>query len=479
MIGVRAGFVIVLFSLAVLVSATRAQPGRRPALDRAPVDDAQVVPPPPVEAEPFGDVFAREVWFMAQAAELSPEDTDALGQEALKTRARWGARIDNTALAESLRRELTPLLKDISRPGWERYDRERERLEARRRHAAVLGQIAELDEAIVLTDEQRQTLYDYLTTPSLVSFRQPQNPNPPLWTVQRLPAAISAGELGGVEIADKRIAAALWPRQFLAYKQLRSPGQQTVGAVRGGRLVVLGRRMYWDEQQRRLKIHLDRLIDTADTVCGLNDAQREKLSLAGKIDIERFGELYRAVESLETEDIVEREAKLAALSNAIHLLFSEPGSNYQKALVARLTADQAQKLAAAEGERHAFYRRALVEAVVVGFERSASLTSAQCADLTQTLNDAVTPSDSGRDWRSTLLRIVVELPEQKLRPIFTRDQWPAIRHQLGQLDEITRQLEAEAAGKVGVFRNVRGELHDGLGNVELEFEADELRLDVK
>ncbi len=469
--GPRRPPILVLLLVAACANVPGAQAQREPGV--------QIAPLAPVNAEPFDDVLTREVQFMARVAELSPQEGGALKHEALKTRARWGGRIDNTAVSESLRRELTPLLKDISRVGWEKYDAERARLEARRRHAAILGQVAEYDEAIVLTDQQRTALHDYLATPSLVSFWQPQNPNPPLWPTKRLPAAISARELGGVEILEKRLATVLWPGQFVAYKQFKGLTYRTPVVDRAGPgIVTVSRRPSFDEQQRLLRIHLDRLIDTADTVCRLNDAQREKLSLAGKIDIEGWAERYHAIESVESEDPATKGAKLSALSETPHLMLCEPASNYQKALVARLTTEQVQKLAAAEGQRHAFYRRALVEAVVVGFERSASLTSEQCDELTQTLNEALTASNSVHPWRSTCLRMIVELPEQKLRPIFTLDQWPAIRRQLRQLDEISRRLEAEAAGKVAVFRNVRGEKQDGLENVELEFEAEERILDV-
>jgi hypothetical protein len=244
-------------------------------------------------------------------------------------------------------------------------------------------------------------------------------------------------------------------------------------------VITLAGRGSLEEQQRDLVIYLHRLVDTADTVCLLDDSQREKLRLAGKIDIDRFAEHYRAVESLEVENPLDREKRLSSLSHLASGIFAELSSNYQKALAARLTADQRRKLAAAEGERCLFYRQALVEAVVVGFERSASLTSAQCVELTQTLEDVVRGCNSPRPWRSDCLRTIVELPEEMLRPIVTNEQWPAIKRQMWQLGEIGRRLEDEATGKLAVLRGMKIRvLQAGPGNAEAEVEIEELRLDV-
>ncbi|MGH9550990.1 MAG: hypothetical protein ACRD3W_16530 [Terriglobales bacterium] len=201
--------------------------------------------------------------------------------------------------------------------------------------------------------------------------------------------------------------------------------------------------------------------------------------MAGKIDIERFQERYLAINTVEDEDRIKKESRLAALCETAHAMFSQPASNYQKAIGARLSEEQKQKLAAAESERNVFRRQALVEAVVVGFERSASMTAPQCAELTQILNAAVAACGSDLGLRSDCLRTIADLPEERIRPIFSEAEWSAVKRQLRKLEDVARQLAAEAAGKVAVFRDIRGEVQRGDGTVELEFQANELRLDVE
>ena len=475
----RAGFLLALVIVAVAVVPARGQPGRAAALDL--INDLQAPLLPQADGDPPDDAFAREVWFMTQAGELSSEEAAALAHEARKTQARWGFRIGDSTSAEPLRRELSLLLKDISRPAWEKVKAERDRLTARQRRAALLERVVELDEALVLLSEQRAKLGDDSVTPSLRPIWHAQDPTPPLWTVTPLPATVSAGALGNVEIPEKRLTTVLWPGQFVAYKQFqRTVPRQVVGGRPMQQIVTWPGRGTLEEQQRELAIYLDRLVDTADTVCRLDDSQREKLRLAGRIDIDRFGQDYRALEALDAKDpLAKRERKLSSLSYLAPGMFAEPASNYQKAVVARLTADQARKLAAAEEERYAFYRQAIVEAVVVGFERSASLTSAQCVELTRILNDAVSGCDSPRQWRNECLRTIIELPEEKLRPMVANEQWRAIKQQLWQLAEISRELEAEAAGGVAVFREMKIRvLQAGPRKGEVEVEAKELILDL-
>src|SRR5690348_1025620 len=129
------GFIpLMMTTTAVAVFAQQRQ-AARVALENA-------VDAPAVHAadEPLDEMLAREVSFMAKAGELTPAEADALKLEARKTLRRWNSPVGNRATAEALRRELVPLLKDISWPAWDRFDRERIKLETRRQQAVVLAQ---------------------------------------------------------------------------------------------------------------------------------------------------------------------------------------------------------------------------------------------------------------------------------------------------------------------------------------------------
>lgn len=446
------------------------------------IENAVQRPAAPAADEPLDEMLAREVLFMAKAGELTPEQVDALELEARKTLRRWNPPVGSRATAEALRRELSPLLKDISRSAWEKFDRERQALDVRRKHAAILAQVAELDEALFLLDEQRTTLVERLMQPTgMLGTWQPHNQSPPLTGSQRLPAVISAGDLGALNVTDIQLAPGLWPAQFVAYKQLRSGAARLALFAENGQNVnflAVGHHVTEDEEVRRLKIRLDRFIDTSDTVCRLNESEREKLRMAGKLDIESFHDRYLAIASSNDTKPIEKLARYVAIAEAAKHWFFDPMSNFQKALTARLTAEQKSKLVGAVQARDAFRRQTLVEAVVVGFERSAALNSAQCAALTRALHDALAAHESPADWRVDCLRTIVALADVTLRRILADEQWPAAKRHLATLASVADQLEAQAAQKVVAFRDFAGAVvHDG--KVESKFHADELRLDVK
>lgn len=434
---------------------------------------------PFAEAE-FGErvksVLAREVWFMAEVSALSPREKEMLADEAQKALARWGARIESHSLAASLRRELTPLLKSISRDGWEKFDAERERLEQRRYHATIMGQVAKYDEALLLTSDEREKLSAELAeTARGIAWHTRENA-PPLFPACRLPSEISAGGLGRFEPAEAQLAAVLTPDQLAAYQQLKGTIGQNIVVNRPGSQVAAGVHPPFDEHRRRLSIVLERFIDAADAACGLDSSQRQKLLLAGQIDIDRFAEQYRAIESRAAEDAAKREARLAALSNRARAILAGPDSSFQRTLRARLTGEQRAKLAIAERGRHDFRRQALVEAAVVGFERSAALTCAQCIELHQAFQEAI--ADSPEASPINCLRTIARLPREKLRPIFADQQWPAIERQLSELEEVARRLDEEMRNKVAVihFVNILAVGKDG--QVESQAEFDErLKID--
>lgn len=459
-----------------------AQRSERQPIGQPLINDLQVAAKVQVNAELPGDVLAREVGFMATVGELSPTQTESLRQEAQKTLDRWGARLDNPTFPEALRRELTPLLRDISRPGWEKFDAQRARLEGRRRRAALLARVALLDEALLLTSEQRTALCERSAHPDADTWWQPENRTAFLVPAERWLADVSADGLGSFDIPWPQLEAVLGPAQVMAYKKFKSTPVQGTIILRQGKKLRMDISPPLEVQRRGLEVYLERLVDAADAACGLSEAQREKLALAGKMDIERFRERFLADASVETDDpatIFKRQAGLAALVGASRETLGGPASHFRKALGARLKKEQQEKLAAAEHERHAFRRQALVEVVVVGFERSAALTSAQGAALTQTLNDAVAACDSTPDWRIDCLRTIAELPDNRLQPIFADEQWPGAKRHLAKLAEVVDHWEAVGAEKAVLLRAVKGmnERHDG--SVELEFEADEVKLDVQ
>jgi hypothetical protein len=435
----------------------------------------------------LGEVARRQVQFMAKVGELSPNECQALTEEAQRTLGRWGGRVDNAAVGPSLGRELTPILKDISRTAWEKFDAERQRLDVRRRNAALLAQVVELDEALLLTGEQRTALCERLVRPDSDAWWRPENVNPLLMPAgHRVPAAVSRGNLGCFVIPEAELTRILCPAQFAAFKEFQSPLREPVTVVeladaaatwRPVRRVVVRRvpRLYF---QLRLKTYLGRFVENADAVCRLSENQRQRLLLAGTLDIERFCDEQRRSDFAEGHDAGVPMPELSASIETNCDIFNHVDSRYQKTLRGRLNKEQKQELATAEDERFRFRRLAFVEAVVVGLERFAALTSDQCDALAAMFLQVISEADEGAtgNWRCRALRGIGQIPEENTKPVFFDFQWTAAQKQFMQLIESAEEVEAQAAGQAAVLHGVRGIVRGKDGKSEVEFQADELKL---
>jgi hypothetical protein len=475
------------------------------------INDLQVDMAAPVASESRIESLAREVKFMAKVGELTAEEAEALstaGQRLTMNRALGalgGVQIANDRpLAASectgsmMRRNLTPLLKQVSFRAWEKFDAERERLEARQKRAAMLSMVAEIDEAVWLSGEQRRELCELLTAHSDDWWRSNLAKSVLLPNVQTGQWMIASGNLGGFKVVGSELSQILRPSQLARYDELERPvadGLQQIvrqarvmapaavpvappppppqgmappaaraaapaagfaqmgfaqaaqaapaGVARQGRVVRLG--PTFEEQTKRLNEQLSHLTEHIELTCELSDRQREKLLLAGKLDVQRLLEPAEQPPD-EQQELVAIVKLSALLSQWPPQIFTTEHSAYQKALRKQLSDDQKQRLTDAERARREFQQQVLIAAVVVGFARSAALTSAQCDSLVPALRDALPemPDGAATNWRAQCLRVIAELPEEKFRPPFLDFQWPAAKRQLAKLAAAAQQLEEQA-----------------------------------
>lgn len=536
---------LILTLVCLVISAeARAQRIQRQAIGV--INDVQVdaqVHVAPAPAEPRIETLAREVKYMTQVAELTADEADAFStaaQRLVMNRALGAVRrvdiVNGRAVAAespaaAMRRGLTPLLKQISFKGWEKFDADRERLDARQKRAARLSFAAELDEAVWLSADQRRELCDILTARGDEGW-QPNVPKAPLFPRSSTQEwLIAAGSLGGFDLPTAEWSGILRPSQLALYAELQRPPvrlvQQAVRRLRvmapaapaappppppgmrppaerqaapaavaapapaapppppagmrppaerqaapaaapaqgvhfiqGGAVfqnAIAIPELTIEAQQQRLNTQLGQLIDRIDGCCQLTERQREKLHLAGKIDIQRQFEQAPPAgeppnEQAELLAAVKRSAALAQWPPAV---FTAADSAYQKALRKQLSGDQQARLSADARARREFQQQALVETIIVGFARSASLTSDQCeevaAALTESLSDM--PDDAARNWPTQGLRHIAELPEEKVRPLFSDFQWPAAQRHLATLAAAAQQVEEQAKQPVPVMMN--------------------------
>lgn len=480
--------------------------------------------------EPLRDVLSREGRFMATVGELSPEETDVFLREGEKSLVAHGGRlVDGVMLftgrrgvsdfngrvltfeeppSRNARRILAVVLKRISPGARAKFDEESQRLEARRWRAAAIAQVAELDEAVLLSSAQRRKLREMLSTEHAVP-RYPTKASALFYlTLPSLRNLITAGSLGsfGVSIAELPDFLRHWqlacdeearrpmPVDIAIVEQAVRPEAVARGANGDDKAAAADTevRVRWQmadeygivsrtslEQRLRLGVHLSRLVEDVAQHCDLTQDQREKLLLAGKLDIQ---ELNRR---LGTEDFPGRENRFREVARVRITRprvppsdFDLAGSVFQKTLEHRLSAEQKRKLAGAWRERRELRSQALVEAVVVGFERTTSLSSAQCEKLSSALNAALAAPESEAvppplarqrvksDWQLACLRRIAQLPDEAWRSCFFDVQWSAAKRQQGRIAEAARRMEAAASGKVNVA--------DGEGGV---IEIDTLQTD--
>ncbi|HEV3342943.1 MAG TPA: hypothetical protein VG125_21395 [Pirellulales bacterium] len=358
-------------------------------------------------------------------------------------------------------RALTTNLPDFR----QKLDEERNRLDTRRKQAAILAEVAVLDGTMLLSTRQRQDFCERLGESTSQPWCRPENIivmlDPDL---EGLQAALAGGSLGTLALPEVELAKFLQPLQLTIYKEaLRSrPHEVVIGRRRLAAKMgpanallqqvaarqVIGRGLPLDEQRRRLTRYIERQIEGIHARCELSQTQRDKLLLAARLDIEQFAEQgFSPDDKLEgnQERKVIREVG-AAEANLPLGIFSHGASHFRRAVRAQLRDAQKQKLICAERERREFHRRALVEAAVAGFEQVAALTSHECEELSLALNGALAEDlDTGDDPCLKCLQSLAQFPVERLGAIFSDIRRPAAMRHQAQIAGAARQFAARVA----------------------------------
>lgn len=474
-----------------------------------------------LDPQPLEDRLACEVRFLSQAGGLNDEQHKSLLEKAEAAgmrlhglfRAPGAVRrlVRKTAIVdgrkhlvleevdetpdEVLRHTLLPLLCEVSPAACPKVGTARERLEAFRKQASALALVSVLDECLSLTGDQRDRLGKSLLKPESDAWWRPKNPAAVLDTSdKRMLDGFSGGGLGGFIVPDVDMRRVLLPAQWEVFSVLRQPCMEEVlverrianGAAPAAAIAqkrVLRRGPFLDNDPDWLTQCLAARVASIEAACQLTSQQRQKLLLAGRLDLEP------ALKNSPVQDPgqVERDVifqRIVASGGPMPLViagFDQEASYFKKALCGRLTAEQKQRLTSAERERRAFRGRARVAALVVGIERAASLSAEECAALSAVLNDTAGSADSA-DSPVELLRAISRLPEVALRPVLAGDHDASvalrvIKRQIEWCGKIAENLAAQAEKKSVVLRRVRATLEDKDGKPLGEFQADAVRID--
>jgi hypothetical protein len=185
-------------------------------------------------------------------------------------------------------------------------------------------------------------------------------------------------------------------------------------------------------------------VDEIDRACGLTDAQKAKLRLAGRGDLKRIFDTYD-----------EKKKRFQATNgdqNRINEIFQDiqplqlmitagpfgEGSIFAKSIAKTLGPAQAERFEKIAREKRIYRYRARVELAVNLLDNFVGMTADQRKRLIQVIVDETEPPRKfGRQDYQVVMLQAAGIPEAKLRPIFDDAQWKKVRRQMDQ----TRGLE--------------------------------------
>ncbi len=185
----------------------------------------------------------------------------------------------------------------------------------------------------------------------------------------------------------------------------------------------------------RLALRLDEL----ERSCGLTEAQKAKLRLAGRGDAKRFYDLY--AEKRKKFDVLKRNQnkvnevlqEVRPLQEMLTQGAYGRGSLFDKTLRSTLTPEQVAHLDEAAHARREFRYHARVELVVEMIDGNVGLTADQRRRLLEVLKaETKLPPRSGQYDYYLVMYQAALLPEEKLRPIFDAPQWKVVGQTLAQ-----------------------------------------------
>jgi hypothetical protein len=178
-------------------------------------------------------------------------------------------------------------------------------------------------------------------------------------------------------------------------------------------------------------------IEELDRACGLTDAQRAKLMLAGRGDLKRILDAY--------DDKKKKFRATGGDQNRINEIFQDiqplqqmiaagpfgEGSIFAKSISRTLDPAQAERFEKVATEKRTYRYRARVELAVNLLDGYVGMTADQRRRLVKVIVDETrSPRKFGRQDYQVVMLLASKVPEAKIRPIFDDAQWKKVRRQM-------------------------------------------------
>jgi hypothetical protein len=186
-------------------------------------------------------------------------------------------------------------------------------------------------------------------------------------------------------------------------------------------------------------------IEDLERACGLTEAQKKKLRLAGRGDIKRFfdkvEEMKRKLEQGQRNPNTDIWQEIQPLQVEVNTGLFGDDSIYSKTIKRTLDADQTARFESLVRERTSVRYRATVEWFVVHLDKGLGLSDDQRRRLVELLeNETQPPQKFGQGDYWYLMLETASLPEATLKPIFDAPQWRLLKRQFMQARGMEQQL---------------------------------------
>jgi hypothetical protein len=211
---------------------------------------------------------------------------------------------------------------------------------------------------------------------------------------------------------------------------------------------VFGRMGGTSEARGRLESALAIRIDDVERACGISEAQKKKLKVAGQGDIKRFYDRVEDVKrkfvrmSTGLEPNVNIWQDVQPMQNEIYIGLFGDDSMLHKTIQKTLSDEQRARYDALIAQRTQERRHATIELFIGHLDKALGLTDDQRTRLTSLFEREIPPplKMGQADYWYFMFR-TSKLPESTLKPIFDAPQWRLLSRQFPQAQGMEQWLK--------------------------------------
>ncbi len=198
----------------------------------------------------------------------------------------------------------------------------------------------------------------------------------------------------------------------------------------------------------RLKESLELYTEDVDQTCGLSDAQKQKLRLAGKGDIEHFFRKFKKVKTKfqairnDQQKVNQIFQDISPLQAKLATGIFDRDSLLQKCLVNTINREQFLKYLKVDEERQRFHHEAKIGVIISLLDQAAPVTAEQRRKLSDLLRQETRPPrKSGQYDHYAMMHQAAKIDDEKFQQILDDIQWQVFNQQLGQMRGIEQWLK--------------------------------------